>query len=152
MIHILGKKQKRKRNLLSLLCHNLIPDHFSCPFLVPTHHVITGGTLSPLGDGQRMKGQITADFLSHFLFPLFSSTAPSFSFVSSAPSQAFHGPWSLWESTCSSMGSSMCQSSSAVEHLLLLWPWLLCLPSFCISAPYPSWFHRGATRVADGLS
>lgn len=67
MIDILGKKQKIKRNLLYLLCHNLVADHFRVLSWSPLIMLLLWVVLSPLGDGQRMKGQTTAVFLSHAL-------------------------------------------------------------------------------------
>lgn len=72
MRHILGKKQKREKNL-SLSFSLLSTTLFQTTFLVLSWSQLIVLSLwvilSPLGDGQRMKGQSIAVFLSHSLLP-----------------------------------------------------------------------------------
>lgn len=118
MIHILGKKQKRKKTYLSFLCHKLIPDHLPCPFLVSLMLPLWA-ILNPLGDGQRMKGQTTA----------VSPQSVSFS-------PLFHCSFPLTCFPCSSTGLPWAMGTLG-EHLLQ--HGLIPVPQFlCCGAPPPA--------------
>lgn len=142
MIHILGKKQKRKKNLLSLLCHNLIPDHFPCPFLVSTHHVTAVGHTQPLGWWPEDEGSGHSSFsqsltFSHCSLPLLLPYL-FLLFQQSLPWSLWERPAPAWAHQCSTDLS--CSGCGCCAFLLCTW------------CPFPGSSHRGAPRVAEGLS